>query len=119
MARRTRSDIVTDRLPVHHSDCYVAGLCKSKNKILSIACDMIPCSIMASADTTTDYSLRTLPNAIVVVTRPLAMGAWLKTMEPQKPRNSSGSGPELVERARESPKSERRKESVAGQRRMR
>ena len=26
------------------------------------------------------------------------MGAWQKTMEPQKPSNSPGSGPEVVER---------------------
>ena len=100
MARRTRSDLVTDRLPVHHSDYYVAGLCRSKNKILSIACDVILCSIMASADTTTDRSFRTFPKAIVVVTRPPAMGAWLKTMETKKPRMSPGPGPEVVERQR-------------------
>ena len=47
------------------------------------------------------------------------MGAWRKTMEPQKPANSPGSGPEVVKRQRELPKSERRKESVAGQCRMR
>ena len=46
------------------------------------------------------------------------MGAWRKTMEPQKPGNSPGSGPEVVER-RESSKSERCKESVAGQCRTR
>ena len=28
------------------------------------------------------------------------MGAWWKTMEPQKPGNSPGSGPEVVERQR-------------------
>ena len=26
------------------------------------------------------------------------MGAWRKTMEPQKPNNSPGSGPEVIER---------------------
>ena len=34
-------------------------------------------------------------------------------MEPQKPSNSPGSGPEVVKRERESPKSERRKESIS------
>ena len=28
------------------------------------------------------------------------MGAWRKTMEPQKPGNSTGSGPEVVKRQR-------------------
>ena len=42
------------------------------------------------------------------------MGAWRKTMEPQKPGNSPGSRPDVIET-----KSERRKESVAGQCRMR
>ena len=42
-------------------------------------------------------------------------------MEPQKPGNYPGPGPEVVERERERelPKSERRKESVAGQCKMR
>ena len=40
-------------------------------------------------------------------------------MDPQKPGNFQGSGPEVWTRYRESPKSERRKESVAGQCRMR
>ena len=46
------------------------------------------------------------------------MGAWQKTIEPQKQGNSPGSGPEVV-KSRGSPKSERHKESVAGQCRMR
>ena len=40
-------------------------------------------------------------------------------MELQKPGNFPRLGPEVVERDRESPKSERRKESVAGQSKMR
>ena len=44
------------------------------------------------------------------------MGAWRKTTEPQKPGNSPGPAPEVVET--ESPKSEWCKESVAGQCRM-
>ena len=39
-------------------------------------------------------------------------------MEPQKPANFPGSGPEVVERPRVA-KSERRKESIVGQCRMR
>ena len=42
------------------------------------------------------------------------MEEWRKTMETQKPGNSPGPGPEIVERP-ESPKSKRRKESLAGQ----
>ena len=45
------------------------------------------------------------------------MEAWRETMEPQKPSNSPGSGPEVVKRQRVG-NSERRKESVAGQCRM-
>ena len=41
------------------------------------------------------------------------MGAGRKTVEPQKPSNSLGPGPEVVERQRVA------KESEAGQRRMR
>ena len=37
------------------------------------------------------------------------MGAWQKTMEPQKLGNSPGSGTEVEERDRESPKSKRRR----------
>ena len=54
--------------------------------------------------------------AVVVVTRPLPfrrMGAWRKTLEPQKLGNSPGSGPKVVKRQRVA------KESVAGQCRMR
>ena len=42
---------------------------------------------------------------VVVVTGPFrGMGAWRKTMEPQRPGNSPGSGPEVVERQRISKK---------------
>ena len=40
---------------------------------------------------------------VVVVGYPTpseGLGAWRKTMEPQKPGNSQGSGPEVVERQR-------------------
>ena len=40
-------------------------------------------------------------------------------MEPQKPGNSPGPGPKVAQINRESPKSERYKESAAGQCRMR
>ena len=57
---------------------------------------------------------------LLLFTRPLPRdGSWRETMEPQKPGNFPGSGPEVIERQRESPKSERRKEFVAGQCRMR
>ena len=46
------------------------------------------------------------------------MGAWRNTMEPQKPENFPEPRPQVVKR-QESPNSERCKESIAGQFRMR
>ena len=45
------------------------------------------------------------------------MGAWQKTMDPQKPENYPWPGSNVVER--QSPKSKRQKKSVAGQCRTR
>ena len=40
-------------------------------------------------------------NLLLLLPNPFrAMGAWRKTMEPQKPGNSPGPGPEVVERER-------------------
>ena len=46
------------------------------------------------------------------------MGVWRKTMESQKLGNSPGPGPKVIE-TKKLPKSERHKQSVVGQSRMR
>ena len=47
--------------------------------------------------------LLTFVVAAVVIDPFPGMGAWRKTMEPQKQGNSSRPGPEIVKRKRESP----------------
>ena len=55
------------------------------------------CVICVAADLDT-----TVDNMLLLLSTDLFRGmrAWRKTMEPQKPKNSPGSGPEVAERQR-------------------
>ena len=115
----SNNTVSTSTANIHIVIGFQSDKSTSENSEISVSFDSaLPCSSKSILQQNR-LTLKELAMVVVVVGyRPLPRdGAWRKTMEPQKPGNYPGSGPEVVET--ESPKSEQCKESVAGQCRMR